>query len=434
MYRPIHEQRREASTAQECVSVVKHRSARITNKAMRQKTTFRVNLDSNIMPTKLPGIPISLYIHIPWCIRKCPYCDFNSHPVKNSIPEKTYIQALLADLQASINVIEQRPLHSIFIGGGTPSLFSATSIIQLIHGIHKLWPIHDSVEITLEANPGTFEQQRFRDFLNAGINRLSIGLQSLNDKKLQALGRIHSTSEAINAVKTAQDVGFTNINLDIMFGLPQQTIEQALSDVEQALTLQPKHFSWYQLTLEPNTLFYRQPPSLPKDDTIFLMQQQGQTLLTQQGFQHYEVSAYSMSGAICQHNLNYWQFGDYIGIGAGAHGKITSKQGNILRTQKLRSPISYLKAQQTRQSLLANQYIVPSTERPFEFMLNALRLQQPLSYQLFEQRTGLTRNDIEPILKQAQQDGLIELDQQGLKKTTLGQHFLDDLVVRFMCD
>ena len=287
--------------------------------------------------------PLSLYIHVPWCVRKCPYCDFNSHESKGELPEQQYIETLLEDLKADSSYIQGRKIHSIFIGGGTPSLFSAEAYQRLFEEIQTLVPFADNIEITLEANPGTVEQGRFAEYRRIGINRLSIGIQSFDAEKLEALGRIHSNDEAIHAAEQAREAGFDNFNLDLMFGLPEQSTREALNDLKTAITLKPAHISWYQLTLEPNTVFHRYPPALPEDDLIFTMQETGQALLASHGYQHYETSAYTKEGHACQHNLNYWRFGDYLGIGAGAHGKITlPEQNQIIRTRKSRQPDHYL--------------------------------------------------------------------------------------------
>ena len=271
--------------------------------------------------TKLP--PLSLYIHIPWCIKKCPYCDFNSHTFQNEIPEKAYLDCLLQDLDQDLNYVQGRPIKSIFIGGGTPSLFSPSGFSYLLDSIKQKLVVDKNAEITIEANPGATEQQNYSGYLDAGINRLSIGAQSFSDQKLKSLGRIHSSSEIFKAAESAREAGFNQINLDLMFGLPEQTLIEALEDLETAIKLSPQHVSWYQLTLEPNTAFYSSPPRLPADDNVFEIQKAGWDLLSDNGYKRYEISAYAKKDCGSRHNLNYWQFGDYIGIGAGAHGKIT---------------------------------------------------------------------------------------------------------------
>nr|MCH9769438.1 radical SAM family heme chaperone HemW [Gammaproteobacteria bacterium] len=289
-------------------------------------------------------IPLSLYIHIPWCVKKCPYCDFNSHPQRSeNLPEADYCQALLVDLQAQQSYIQDRPIQSIFIGGGTPSLFSAEAYHKLFTGIHRYAQLDPACEITLEANPGTFEQQRFKNYFQLGINRLSIGIQSFNNAMLKKLGRIHNADEATRAVEIAKQAGFKNINIDLMHGLPEQSTTQALQDLQQGLDLKTSHLSWYQLTLEPNTYFYQHRPALPQDELIDKMQTQGQALLHQHGFNQYEVSAFAHDKQYCLHNLNYWQYGDYLGIGAGAHGKITDlSTKKITRVWSVKHPKVYL--------------------------------------------------------------------------------------------
>ena len=283
-------------------------------------------------------IPLSLYIHIPWCVKKCPYCDFNSHEARNEIPEEKYLKALTQDLESELPNIWGRSIESVFIGGGTPSLFSAKGIDQLLANLRERLPIRSNTEITLEANPGTFEQERFSAYREAGINRLSIGVQSFNENHLKRLGRIHGATEAIKAAEIARKAGFVNFNLDLMFGLPEQSVDQALEDLKIAIEAGPTHISWYQLTIEENTLFHHAPPILPDDELMWEMQQKGQALLESSGYMQYEVSAYSQINKQCQHNINYWEFGDYLGIGAGAHGKLSMPDGEISRHTKYRHP------------------------------------------------------------------------------------------------
>ncbi len=302
-------------------------------------------------------IPLALYIHIPWCIRKCPYCDFNSHAVKEAIPEESYLQALIRDLEADLDQIPLRPIQSIFIGGGTPSLFSPDALAALLEAIAARVALARSLEVTLEANPGTVEQTRFVGFRQAGINRLSLGIQSFQPEKLKVLGRIHDDQEAVQAVMAAKQAGFENFNLDLMFGLPNQSLEDALFDLNTALSLKPTHLSWYQLTIEPNTLFYHRKPPLPADDDIWEIQHHGQALLASHGFHQYEISAYSQFGFQSRHNLNYWEFGDYLGIGAGAHAKITNPHNHtITRFWKTKHPKEYLNPDK---SFLAGQQTIP---------------------------------------------------------------------------
>ncbi|MCV6606305.1 MAG: radical SAM family heme chaperone HemW, partial [Porticoccaceae bacterium] len=291
--------------------------------------------------------PLSLYIHIPWCVRKCPYCDFNSHTAGGELPEADYVAALLADLKNDLSYVQGRRIHSIFFGGGTPSLFSPRAIQQILDGVAREIGFDSNIEITLEANPGTFEQQKFADFRAAGVNRLSIGIQSFDDLHLQQLGRIHSAREAHSVASMARAAGFDNFNLDLMHGLPGQSLDDALNDLRRAIAIEPNHLSWYQLTIEPNTAFYRQPPKLPEDSVLEAVFDHGQQLLADSGFEQYEVSAYARDGQASSHNLNYWQFGDYLGIGAGAHGKVTlAQKQQVIRSRKTRAPKDYL--QRTR--------------------------------------------------------------------------------------
>jgi len=381
------------------------------------------------MPT-LREIPLSLYVHMPWCIRKCPYCDFNSHALQGGIPEQQYIDCLLRDLEHDLPWVQQRSLHSIFIGGGTPSLFSGCSIETLLKGVRSQIHCQDAMEITLEANPGSSEQQRFRDYRAAGVNRLSLGIQSFSDQQLKKLGRVHDRDQAKRAVFAAQDAGFTNINIDIMYGLPQQSVSEAMTDLEAAIALQPQHISWYQLTVEPNTPFYKTPPPLPQHDQIWEMEQLGRTLLNDHSFQQYEISAYSQADFACQHNLNYWQFGDYLGIGAGAHAKLTDfKRHEVHRLWKLRQPNSYLQA---KHHYLAGEKILNSQQLPSEFMLNALRLMQAIPRRLFEQRTGLAVNRIEKLLQHAAEKNFLIWKNNTITLTDFGRRFLNDLLEIFI--
>ena len=377
-------------------------------------------------------IPLSLYIHIPWCVRKCPYCDFNSHQAPEALPEKAYIEALLKDFEADIKLANGRPISTIFIGGGTPSLFTAESIDQLLQGINKISPLTDDTEITLEANPGTFEQQRFTDFRKAGINRLSIGIQSFNSSHLKALGRIHNGDEALVAADIAREAGFDNFNLDLMFGLPEQSTEDALSDLQQAIDCNPTHLSWYQLTLEPNTLFHNQPPKkLPDHEALWNMQQAGQALLSSEQYRQYEVSAYSRSGKQCLHNRNYWEFGDYIGIGAGAHGKITNAEGVITRTTKFRQPKQYLD-QAEKNLFYSTTTNLAIEDLPFEFMLNALRLKTGVDSSLYEQRTGQQLSSIQDVIEEAKRTNLMVSDCKNIRCTEQGWRFLDNTLTLFL--
>lgn len=381
-----------------------------------------------IQAIKLP--PLSLYIHIPWCVRKCPYCDFNSHATKGELPEQEYITALLADLALEIEAAQQRPIQSIFIGGGTPSLFSANSFELLLNGIAKQLTLAEDIEITLEANPGTAEQQKFADYFSLGINRLSIGVQSFHSTQLQALGRIHSAQEAIKAAEMAHQAGFTRLNLDLMHGLPEQTPEQAIADLQQAIALQPDHLSWYQLTIEPNTAYWSHPPVLPEDEALWAIQEQGQSLLAKNCFQQYEVSAYAKSAnAQAKHNLNYWTFGDFIGIGAGAHGKLTQLDGTIYRNWKTRVPKDYLSLNKPFQ---AGERQLTNEELPVEFMMNALRLKEGVPSHFFTERTYLPLTTIDKVCQKARQAGLLATNDKRLVATPQGFLFLNNLLEYFL--
>lgn len=379
--------------------------------------------------TTLQLPPLSLYVHIPWCVRKCPYCDFNSHAVKDELPQQRYIDALLRDMEQELVAVQGRTIESIFIGGGTPSLFDADGIDQILKGVAALTPLAADAEITMEANPGTFEQDRFAGFMAAGVNRLSIGIQSFHDQHLQALGRIHSRDNAIHAVEKAREIGFQRINLDLMHGLPDQAPAQALADLQQAIDLQPRHISWYQLTIEPNTEFYSRPPQLPEDESLWAIQEQGQALLASAGFNQYEISAYSQPGEQARHNLNYWQFGDYIGIGAGAHGKLTyPQQGDILRRWKQRQPKAYMDALKP----VSGEQVIEVPERPFEFMMNALRLLDGVPAALYAERTGLPLEPIQARLDALRSKGLLLPDNRRLAPSPQGHLFLNDLLEQFL--
>jgi len=383
--------------------------------------------------------PLSLYIHIPWCVEKCPYCDFNSHALKNTIPEHDYVKALIEDLDADIsrfNLIN-RPLHSIFIGGGTPSLFTAQAIESLLSQVLNRFEHNKDIEITLEANPGTIEAEKFIGFFNAGVSRLSIGVQSFESPKLIKLGRIHDSEQAKVAAKLAKECGVKSFNLDLMHGLPNQSVENALDDLKMAISLEPNHISWYQLTIEPNTAFYSKPPTLPIDDTLWDIQEQGVKLLEEAGYHQYEISAYAKPGFQCQHNTNYWQFGDYLGIGCGAHGKITDSNSNkIFRTVKVKHPKGYLEQDRDYLDKLTP---VQASELPFEFMMNQLRLHKSFSLLDYQNYTGLSTESILPNLMQAKQRKLMTNDkqEQGLSSETwrvtdLGQKYLNDLLEIFL--
>ena len=369
--------------------------------------------------------PLALYIHYPWCVKKCPYCDFNSH--EGSI-HNGYIKALLKDLDDDLKFIQNRKIHSIFIGGGTPSLMSIEDAYELFDGLNERLSISKNIEITLEANPGTFEVEKFSEFRKAGINRLSVGVQSFKDNQLKFLGRIHSGGDALRAISEAKKVGFDNLNIDLMYGLKDQTIDMCLEDVMQAIELKPSHISFYQLTLEPNTLFAKYPPKLPIDEKIWDMGEQGAALLNQNGFRQYEVSAYSERPS--EHNINYWKFGDYIGIGAGAHGKITDVESQqIFRTLKPKSPKDYLSKMQTGEDISTKKEV---DNVAFEFMLNSLRLKDGFSSSLFESRTGLLIKSLSSELGRAENLGLLENKNNWIKPTSKGFNFLNELQEIFL--
>ncbi|MQA52100.1 radical SAM family heme chaperone HemW [Pseudomonas piscis] len=378
----------------------------------------------------LPQLPpLALYIHIPWCVRKCPYCDFNSHAASPTLPEEEYVDALLADLDQDLPAAHGRELSSIFFGGGTPSLFSAQALGRLLAGVQQRIPFASDIEITLEANPGTFEQEKFTAYRALGINRLSIGIQSFQEQKLEALGRIHSGAEAVRAADMARQAGFDNFNLDLMHGLPDQSLEDALGDLRQAIAMKPTHLSWYQLTLEPNTVFWSQPPTLPEDDILWDIQEAGQALLAEHGYAQYEVSAYAQPDRAARHNLNYWSFGDFIGIGAGAHGKLSHPDGRILRTWKTRLPKDYLNP---AKPFKAGEKALDNDELPFEFLMNALRLTDGVDAALFAQRTGLELASLAEGRRQAEQSGLLQVEPSRLAATPRGQLFLNDLLQYFL--
>ncbi|WP_405054157.1 radical SAM family heme chaperone HemW [Thalassotalea psychrophila] len=380
--------------------------------------------------------PLSLYIHIPWCVQKCPYCDFNSHALKADIDEQAYIRHLLADLDADISRFNiDRPLHSIFIGGGTPSLFSSDAIEQLLKEVFKRFkPDSDpsfQVEVTLEANPGTVEAGKFEGFYQAGVNRISIGVQSFSSDKLIKLGRIHDSEQAVRAAQIAQGCGINSFNLDLMHGLEQQSIEGALDDLRQAIALEPKHLSWYQLTIEPNTSFYSKPPTLPDDDVLWDIQEQGFELLANAGYKQYEISAFSKGDEYqCQHNLNYWQNGDYLGIGCGAHGKISmSAENEIYRTVKVKHPKGYMDDEREH---LDQIHTVPDAERPFEYLMNRLRLFKPFSLEDYEAATGLSRETVIDGLQTAKNKQLVEESNGYWQVSHQGHRYLNDLLSIFL--
>ncbi len=384
------------------------------------------------MPVFTAPIPLALYVHIPWCARKCPYCDFNSHEAREPLPERAYVDALLADLEQDLPRVWGRRIDSLFIGGGTPSLFSAEALDRLLSGLRARLPLRPDLEITLEANPGTVERSKFAEFREVGINRLSIGVQSFDDGHLHALGRIHDRRAAIAAAEAAHAAGLDNFNLDLMFGLPGQTVAQALTDIACALALQPAHLSYYQLTLEPNTRFYRSPPLLPDDETIDVIQERAQEELARHGYPRYEVSAYARADRRCRHNLNYWEFGDYLGIGAGAHGKLSDPAaGQIQRLWKVKHPRDYL-ARAGTPAGVGGDAPVREAELPLEFLMNALRLVEGVPAALFGERAGLPLAALEPGWSQARARGLLENDPERLQASELGLRFLNDLLQAFI--
>ena len=373
--------------------------------------------------------PLSLYIHIPWCVRKCPYCDFNSHEARGAFPEKEYVAALIRDLELALPLIWGRKVYTVFFGGGTPSLLSGDSVEQILRNVRMLLPLAIGAEITLEANPGTVEAARFAAYRETGVNRLSMGIQSFNDAHLQALGRIHSADEAKRAIVIAQQ-HFDNLNLDLMYALPKQTLDEALQDVQTALSFAPQHLSCYHLTLEPNTLFYRNPPSLPNDDVSSDMQQRIEEILAEHGYQHYETSAFAQPKRRAKHNLNYWQFGDYLGIGAGAHSKL-SFPDKIIRQARYKQPQAYMQ-QVAKDAPIQTEHEVSRDELGFEFMMNALRLNEGFDSVLFQERTSLPLLGIRRELEEAERRGLLFRDHQRIAPTQLGQRFLNDLLEIFL--
>ncbi|HQY23053.1 MAG TPA: radical SAM family heme chaperone HemW [Gammaproteobacteria bacterium] len=375
-------------------------------------------------------IPLSLYIHIPWCVKKCPYCDFNSYTMEGNLPEKQYIETLLRDLKQDLSLIQGRSIKSIFFGGGTPSLFSPKSIGEILDKASAFLDFEPNLEITLEANPGTVEHHAFSDYQSAGITRISLGAQSFQNEKLAQLGRIHTIEETKCAIKSILAANFNSFNIDIMYGLPNQTVADALFDLKMALSFSPPHLSWYNLTIEPNTIFHHKKPPLPLDDTLAEMEQAGLEYLAKQELAQYEISAFSKPQHQCKHNLNYWKFGDYLGIGAGAHAKITDlKTHTITRYWKTRYPKSYL---ETDHALLAGSQIILTEEIPLEFMLNALRLTAGTSVQEFETRSGLPIASIATQLSDAEKKGLLIItENQKIKTSHLGKRFLNDLLTLF---
>jgi putative oxygen-independent coproporphyrinogen III oxidase len=419
------------------------------------KSETKPAASSNTRANKMSLPPLSLYIHVPWCVRKCPYCDFNSHEIKSHkaevyLPETDYVQALLDDLEADLSYVQGREIKTIFIGGGTPSLLSVEAYKNLLAGLQEKVTFVKDIEITMEANPGTFEAIKFEGYRKLGINRLSIGVQSFADHQLKHLGRIHDGQQAIAAIKMAKEAGFDNFNIDLMHGLPDQSEAQALADIQQAIDLGPTHMSWYQLTIEPNTEFFKRPPILPEDETLWDIQEAGQALLAKHGFSQYEVSAYAQAGKQATHNLNYWQFGDYLGIGAGAHGKVTDLMNApesltaspVFRTWKTRAPKDFLNAatadaKQKGKSFLAGKESIQNEDLGLEFLMNALRLQQGFDLNLFEQRTGYPLTTIASGIDTAIEKGLLEKHvledgSEQIKTSAKGSLFLNEILGLFM--
>ncbi|WP_313130586.1 radical SAM family heme chaperone HemW [Pseudescherichia vulneris] len=373
--------------------------------------------------------PLSLYIHIPWCVQKCPYCDFNSHALKGEVPHDDYVQHLLSDLDADAPWAQGREVQTIFIGGGTPSLLSGPAMQTLLDGVRARLNLAADAEITMEANPGTVEADRFVDYQRAGVNRISIGVQSFNEAKLTRLGRIHGPEEAKRAARLATGLGLRSFNLDLMHGLPDQTLEEALDDLRQAIELNPPHLSWYQLTIEPGTLFGSRPPVLPDDDSLWEIFEQGHQLLTAAGYQQYETSAYAKPGYQCQHNLNYWRFGDYLGIGCGAHGKVTFPDGRILRTAKTRHPRGYMQG-----TYRDRQHDVDTADKPFEFFMNRFRLLEPAPRGEFTRYTGLDESAIRPQIARALALNYVTESAEAWQITEHGKLFLNSLLELFLAE
>lgn len=378
--------------------------------------------------------PLSLYVHLPWCVQKCPYCDFNSHTAGEAAPRRRYLDALLVDIEVEACRAAGRKLESIFLGGGTPSLFSPEEIGRLLDGVRVCFDVAENAEITMEANPGTVECGEPAGYRDAGINRLSFGGQSFNDELLKSIGRIHNSEDIVRAVNDARTAGVANVNIDLMHGLPGQGVAAALEDLETAISLTPTHISWYQLTLEPNTVFYARPPQdLPDEETTYVMQGRGQALLAENGYRQYEVSAFARDDKVCAHNLNYWLFGDYLAAGAGAHGKISDSRG-AFRYQKPANPLQYMKTIEAGGESAAP-VRVAGTELVFEFMLNALRLSDGFSDGIFRERTGLSADELPTVMREVCKKGLVaRVDESRWQATPLGRRFLNDLQAEFLPD
>lgn len=379
-----------------------------------------------------PGSGLALYVHMPWCVRKCPYCDFNSHQLKSGRPDGAYIDSLIDDLDAELPLIQSRRIDTVFFGGGTPSLFPPEDYARLLHAVRQRIELASDAEVTLEANPGTLERGRFSGYRDAGINRVSLGAQTFSPRALARLGRIHNVEDTLRAVSELREARIHNFNLDLMYALPEQTIEEAIADVRTACSLEPSHISYYQLTLEPGTVFHARPPTLPDEEAVWRMQCEGQSMLAAAGYAQYEVSAYAREGFECRHNLTYWLFGDYLGLGAGAHGKLSLElPAKVLRTVKPRQPRDYQACIGTGQPAGERRLVAPA-DLPFEFMLGALRLEDGFSTECFEARTGLPAASFEPAMQESRRRGLIEPTAVGWKPTALGRRFLNDLQAIFL--
>ena len=385
----------------------------------------------SLTPNFVRAPPLALYVHLPWCVRKCPYCDFNSYEAKPDDAEDGYVDALLCDLAAELPLLQDRPLVSVFIGGGTPSLFSGSAIRRLLDGIRARAPLVPEAEVTLEANPGAVEAERFAAYRAAGVNRLSIGVQSLRAEQLRKLGRVHGPDEAVRAAELAKAAGFDNFNLDLMYALPGDDLDGALSDLRSALALEPPHLSWYQLTLEPNTAFHRRPPPLPAEELVLEIERAGRALLAASGFARYEVSAYERGGRHCGHNLNYWRFGDYLGIGAGAHGKVTVAREQVVeRRAKTRNPRTFMSAAGTAAGV-GIERIGDGKQLAIEFLMNALRLPDGVPLSTFEERTGVSVAAIEKDMQTARKRGWLAAEDHVLRPTPAGLEMLNPLLALF---
>jgi len=386
-----------------------------------------------MLPKGLQPPPLSLYVHLPWCLRKCPYCDFNSHALRGELPAEAYVDALLADLEQDLPLAWGRPVQSVFFGGGTPSLFGAAQFERLLGGIRARVPLAPAAEVTIEVNPGAVEHAPFADYLAAGINRFSLGVQSFSDASLQALGRIHGRAEALRAIESLHAAGASNFNLDLMYALPGQDLDAALADVRLAIDSRPAHVSHYQLTIEPNTAFHADPPALPNEDLAWAMQEACAGLLGEAGFEQYEVSAWARPGSACVHNLNYWRYGDYLGIGAGAHGKLTEAgQGTVRRRVRLRHPEAWMRAVQGGEVGLAEDRLLPAAERIFEFFLNQLRLRRGVRIADFEPRTGLGWEAVADPVEKLLRCGLYRAEADRLVPTELGWRFGNEAQALFL--